>query len=108
MAITPNFSGLGALASGTQIVVSLGGPGIAGDCWVLWVILQDTTKSVTSVTDDTTGGPMTWTFKGALNATGVRIECWTTAFNGGKAGGTFVGVNLSGTCTGAATVDVMS
>lgn len=109
MAITPAIL-LGGFStnSGTSIVCGLTGSTSAGSCIVVTVFLQDNTKTVTSFNDDSTGGPMTFLQRSALNVTGGRLEQWSTAFNGGKVGASFITVNFSGTTEAAARVEECS
>lgn len=83
------WSGLGGDpgTANQYCVTALGATPTAGRCLVAFVALQDTTKSVTSWTDDAPGGPNPWVFRGALNVSGVRIECWSTGINDSLGGG---------------------
>jgi hypothetical protein len=100
MAITQGVKGKGAAgASGAPynfIIAGLSGATTAGSTWLAWVYAQDTSITVSSFTDDSTGGPMTLTQIGSdVSVTGLKVSLWATAIGGGKGGASFFRCNLS-------------
>jgi hypothetical protein len=97
VAITRGVKGSGLNTAVNAFIISgLSGATTAGSCWVAQVTTKDTTLTVTGFTDDSTGGPMTFSQVGSyVTPTGVRVSLWATAANGGIAGASFIRANIS-------------
>jgi hypothetical protein len=86
-----------SVAANTATAGSLALAGLtvaAGDSMAVGVIMDNTSATVTSVTD-TKGN--TYTQKTALNGTGLRMEIWT-CLNSGLQAGDIITVNVSPNC----------
>jgi hypothetical protein len=97
MPITRGVNGSGLNTAINAFIISgLSGATTAGSYWSAFVVTKDPTLTVTGFTDDSTGGPMTFTQVGAyVTPTGLRASLWGTTATGGKAGASFIRANLS-------------
>lgn len=106
MAITRTFSGFGTQDGSDFVIVGSVGTPVAGEMLVLFVAMSDTTKSVSSWSDDSSGGTMTYTFLTSVSVTGLRLEAWLV--NSAHAGFTFVRANMSGNTPASLTLVEMA
>lgn len=80
-----------------NIVATITGTPAAGSTWVVGVTTRNASTTVTGITDNSTGGPMTYTQVGSYihGATNILTSFWRTAIGGGKSGLTTITVTLS-------------
>lgn len=95
MAITKGVTGSGNNpTSSLNIVATLSGPSTAGRMWVVAMMSRSATQTVTGITDNSVGGPMTWIQVGTYKngATNCRLALFRTDVGTGLGGATTITV----------------
>jgi hypothetical protein len=98
MAITKGVKGSGNNpTTAVTVTATLTGSSTAGSTWLVGITCRNATTTITSITDNSSGGPMTYSQIGTYvnGVTNIRTSLWATAAGAGKVSATTITATTS-------------